>query len=56
MGVEMTPLEEALTRLAESKPNMIFDHHYVDEVRRVARWALDALEAAEVAIAGNRHD
>ena len=47
--LEITPLEEALKRLAESTPDL-WDVHYADEVRRIARWALDALEAANAAL------
>ena len=47
----MTPLKEALTRLATASPTA-FDVHYVDEVKRIAKWALDAIEAAEIAMRG----
>ena len=46
----MTALEEALTRLATQKPQGVFSPHYIDEVQRVAKWALDALSAAEEAL------
>lgn len=46
----MTPLQEALDRLAKARPGAL-DVHYVDEVRRVCAWALRALQAAEAALA-----
>lgn len=49
MTAKLPPLHEALEKLANTKPT-IFDVHYVDEVRRIAKWALDALNAAETAI------
>lgn len=42
----MSDLRSALERLRDSSPG-IFDVHYVDEVKRVAQWALNALDAAE---------
>jgi hypothetical protein len=43
----MTPLRCALERLRDANPHKLEMQEYVDEVRRVAKWALDALDAAE---------
>lgn len=43
----MTPLRCALERLRDATPHKLEMQEYVDEVRRVAKWALDALNAAD---------
>jgi hypothetical protein len=42
-----TPLKAALQRLIKATPHSHEMQFYVDEVRRVSQWALNAILAAE---------